>query len=165
MSSGSSLRQSFAWAVVMTWGQRGIASGFTYVLAALLGPHEFGLVALGLAFVELVQVVVEQGISTALIQREQLEDEHLDSAFWLTVVLCVLLAGATVAASGWWAAANDVPELQGVIVALSPTVVLAGLMIVPLSLLQREVRFRELAACWNAGALAGGRARRSPASG
>ncbi len=140
----------------MTWGQRGIASGFTYVLAAILGPHEFGLVALGLAFVELVQVVVEQGISTALIQREKLEDEHLDSAFWLSLVWCLLLAGATVAASGWWARANDAPELQGVIVGLSASVVIVGLMIVPLSLLQREVRFRELAACWNVGALAGG---------
>lgn len=156
MSSGSSLRQSFAWAVVMTWGQRSIASGFTYVLAAILGPREFGLVALGLAFVELVQVVVEQGISTALIQRERLEDEHLDSAFWLSLAWCLLLAGATVAASGWWARANDAPELQGVIVALSASVVIVGLMIVPLSLLQRQLRFRELAACWNVGALAGG---------
>lgn len=65
----------------MTWGQRGIASGFTYVLAAILGPHEFGLVALGLAFVELVQVVVQQGSSTAPVQRERLEQEHLDAAF------------------------------------------------------------------------------------
>jgi O-antigen/teichoic acid export membrane protein len=140
----------------MTWGQRGIASLFTYVLAAILGPHEFGLVALGLAFVELVQVVVEQGISTALIQRERLDDEHLDSAFWLSLVWCLLLAGATIAASGWWAEANDAPELQGVIVALSVSVVIVGLMIVPLSLLQRDVRFRELAACWNVAALAGG---------
>ena len=140
----------------MTWGQRGIASGFTYVLAAILGPHEFGLVALGLAFVELVQVVVEQGISTAIIQRERLEDEHLDSAFWLSLVWCLLLTGATVAASGWWARANDAPELRNVIIVLSASVLIVGLMIVPLSLLQREVRFRDLAVCWNIGALVGG---------
>lgn len=140
----------------MTWGQRAIASGFTYVLAAILGPHEFGIVALGLALVELVQVVVELGFSTALIQREKLDEAHVHSAFWLSLVWCLLLAAATVAASGWWARANDAPELQGVIVGLSASLVIVGLMTVPLSLLQRDVRFRELAACWNVAALVGG---------
>lgn len=69
----------------MTWGQRGIATAFTFVLAAILGPHDFGLVALGLAFVELTQVLLEQGISTAIIQRPKLDEDHLHSAFWLNL--------------------------------------------------------------------------------
>ena len=69
----------------MNWGQRGLATAFTFVLAAMLGPHDFGLMAMGLAFVALIQVVLEQGISTAIIQRDKLDDEHLDSAFWLNL--------------------------------------------------------------------------------
>jgi teichuronic acid exporter len=140
----------------MTWGQRGIGTAFTFVLAAILGPHDFGLVALGLAFVELTQVLLEQGISTAIIQRTELEEDHLHSAFWLNLAWCLLLAGASVAASSWWARANDAPELRNVIVALSALLLIWGLMIVQMSLLQRETRFRELAVCWNVGALVGG---------
>jgi teichuronic acid exporter len=140
----------------MNWGQRGLATAFTFVLAAMLGPHDFGLMAMGLAFVALIQVVLEQGISTAIIQRDKLDDEHLDSAFWLNLAWCLLLAGVTVALSGWWAAANDAPELQNVLIALSGLLVIWGLMIVQMSILQRDMRFRELAAAWNVGALVGG---------
>lgn len=140
----------------MTWGQRGIATAFTFVLAAMLGSHDFGLVAMALAFVALIQVVLEQGISTAIIQREKLEDDHVHSAFWLNLAWCLVLAGVSVALSGWWAGANDAPELGNVIVALSGLLVIWGLMIVPMSLLEREMRFRELAVCWNVGALTGG---------
>ncbi|MGH7359874.1 MAG: oligosaccharide flippase family protein, partial [Candidatus Rokuibacteriota bacterium] len=156
MSTRWSLRRSLRWAVVMNWGQRGIGAGFTYVLAAILGPREFGLVVLGLAFVELAQVFVEQGISTAIVQRRKLEGDHLDSAFWLSLAWGLVLAGGTVALSGWWAAANDAPELRNVVVALSALLVIWALMTVQMSLLQREGRFKELAICWNIGALAGG---------
>ena len=154
--SGRSLRDSIRWAFVANWGQRGISTAFMLVLAAILGPTSFGLVAMGLAFVTLIQVVLEQGISTAIIQREELEDEHLDAAFWLNLAWCAVLAAATVGLSGWWAAANDAPELQNVILALSALLPIWGLMIVQMALLQRDTRFKELAVAWNIGALAGG---------
>lgn len=140
----------------MNWGQRGIATAFTFVLAAILGPADFGLVAMGLAFVALMHVALDQGISTAIIQREDLEDGHLESAFWLNLVWCIVLAALSVGVSGWWAAANDAPELRNVILALSGLLLIWGLMIVQLSLLQRETRFKHLAVSWNIGALAGG---------
>lgn len=156
MNDRWSLRRSFGWAVALNWGQRGIGTGFTYVLAAILGPAEFGLVVLGLAFVEFVQVLVEQGISTALVQREKLDEEHLESAFWLSLGWGLACAGGTVVLSGWWADANDAPELRNVIVALSALLVIWALMIVHMALLQREGRFRALAVSWTVGALAGG---------
>jgi O-antigen/teichoic acid export membrane protein len=156
VSARRSFRNTLKWAFVMNWGQRGLATAFTFVLAAMLGPTDFGLVAMALAFVALVQVVLEQGISTAIIQRERLDDEHLDSAFWLNLAWCLLLALTTAGLSGWWAAANDAPELETVLVSLSGLLVIWGLMIVQMSLLQRETRFMELAVSWNVGALAGG---------
>ena len=156
MSDRRSFRDSLKWAFVMNWGQRGIATAFTFVLAALLGPTDFGLVAMALAFVALIQVVLEQGISTAIIQRDELDDEHLDSAFWLNLGWCLLLAAVTAGLSGWWAAANDAPDLRNVLLALSGLLLIWGLMIVQMSLLQRETRFRELAVSWNVGALVGG---------
>jgi PST family polysaccharide transporter len=140
----------------MNLGQRGLATAFTFVLAAILGPEEFGLVAMGLAFVTLIQVVLEQGISTAIVQRERMDDRYADVAFWLNLAWCLVLASAGAGAAGWWAAANDTPELRNVILALSGLLLIWGLMIVPMSLLQRDSRFKELAAVWNVAALAGG---------
>ena len=156
MRGGRSLRASLKWAFVMNLGQRGLATAFTFALAAILGPEDFGLVAMGLAFVTLIQVVLEQGVSTAIVQRERLEDRYVDVAFWLNLAWCLLLAAVSVGLAGWWAAANDTPELEGVIVALSGLLLIWGLMIVPMALLQRDSRFKELAAAWSAAALVGG---------
>ena len=110
----------------MNWGQRALGAVFTFVLAAILGPHDFGVVAIALVYIALVQVFLEQGFSTALIQREDLEPEHLDSAFWLNVVWCLVLAGVSVALSGWWADVNGTPILQDVISVLSLAARLRG---------------------------------------
>ena len=91
----AAMRRALAWAFVMTWGQRGVATLMTFILAALLGPDAFGLVALAMIYVALIQLFLEQGLAVAIIQREDLKDEHLDSAFWLNIAMSVALAGVT----------------------------------------------------------------------
>jgi PST family polysaccharide transporter len=140
----------------MNWGQRGITTFVTFLLAAILGPRNFGIVAIALVYIVLIQGLLEQGISTALIQREDLEPEHLDSAFWMNIAWCLLLTGASVAASGWWADANNIPELASVIVVLSLIIPIQGLTIVQQAILQRETRFKEFGLAMNVAALAGG---------
>lgn len=148
---GSSLR----WAFVMNWGQRGIATAATFVLAAILGPFDFGVVAIALIYIQFVQLFLEAGIATAVVQRDRLEPEHVDSAFWMNIALCVVLAVVSVALSGWWAEVNGTPELEDVIDALSALIVISGLAIVQFSLLQREMAFKKLALQANLAAVTG----------
>jgi teichuronic acid exporter len=144
------------WAFVVNTGRRSINMLFTVLLAALLGPRPFGVVAMALVYLGLIELVLEQGLSTAIIQREDLEPGHLDSAFWMNFVWCLLLAGVSVAASGWWADVNDTPELAGVIRALSLMLVLTGLLIVQQAVLIRELDFKTLAIRSNIASLLGG---------
>jgi O-antigen/teichoic acid export membrane protein len=133
------------WAFISAWGQRGIASLVTLVLAAIVGPHSYGVVAMATIYIVFLQLCLDQGISTALIQREVLEEGDLDSAFWLNMAWCAVLTTVSVALSGWWAGLNHTPELQGVINVLSLTIVVQGLTIVQRSVLQRDLRFKKLA--------------------
>jgi teichuronic acid exporter len=159
-SGGAAHRRTFLgalkWAFAMNWGQRALGAFFTFVLAALLGPHDFGVVAIAMIYIALAQVFLEQGFSTALIQREDLEPDHLDSAFWLNLVWCLVLAGLTVALSGWWAALNGAPELRAVVSVLSLLLVFEGLNIVQQAYLQRAGDFKKLAVRTNIAALLGG---------
>ena len=58
-------RRSFGnalkWAMVMNSGTRGIATAVTFLLAALLGPGDFGLVAVALIYIAFVRMLLEQG--------------------------------------------------------------------------------------------------------
>jgi teichuronic acid exporter len=150
------LAYALKWAVVMNSGRRAMATVFTFLLAALLGPHDFGVVAVALVFVAFVRMLLEQGFMTAIIQREDLDDAHLDSAFWLNLVWCVVLAAGCVFVAGWWADLNDMPQLGPVIQVLSVMVVLDGLQIVQRAVMERQLDFKRLAIRSNVSVLLGG---------
>jgi O-antigen/teichoic acid export membrane protein len=126
------------------------------VLAAILGPEVFGVVTIAGAFIALVWLVQEQGVLTAIVQRADLDREHMDSAFWVNLLFCILLAGLTIALSGWWASIYGVPELEPVLKVLSLSLVIWGVGIVQEAHLQRHLQFAKLALRTNIAALAGG---------
>src|SRR5262245_24855404 len=132
-------RSSLRWAFLMNSGQRAIGMVATFVLAALLGPHAFGVVSMALVVVIFMQVFVEQGMSTAVVQRDELKRAHLDAAFWMTVVWCLLLAAAVVGLSGWWAGVNDEPELTDVMRVLAILLPIWGLSVVQTAVLTRKM--------------------------
>ena len=57
---GGSAWGAVRWAFALTFGRRAFSTIFTFVLAALLGPHDFGLVAMALIYITLLSVVMEQ---------------------------------------------------------------------------------------------------------
>jgi O-antigen/teichoic acid export membrane protein len=150
------LRNSLTWAFALTWGQRGFTLVFTIVLAAILGPEAFGVVAMAGVFISFIWLVQEQGVTTAIVQRTNLDREHLDSAFWINFVFCIVLCAVSIALAGWWADLNGVPQLESVISVLSIDLVIWGLGIVQQAHLQRELQFQKLALRTNVASLLGG---------
>ncbi len=151
-----SFQTAVKWSFVMHWGHRGTATLMTLILAAILGPTAFGVVAMAMVYIALIEMLLEQGMSAALIQRKDLQREHLDSAFWLLVVAGLLLTAVSLALSGWWASVNNLPELAPVINALSLLVPIRCLTVVQQAFLKREMDFKSLAVRANVAVLVGG---------
>jgi PST family polysaccharide transporter len=128
----------------------------TFILAAIVGPSTFGLVAMAMVYVAFVQMLVRQGMIPALVQRRQLDQEHVNSAFWMILGTGTVLTAGSILLSGWWAALNRTPDLEPVINALSVVVILQSLIVVPEALLSRQMDFRGLALRANSAALLGG---------
>lgn len=150
MSDRWSMRGPVLWAFVMSWGQRIMALVVTLVLASILGPRAYGIVAIAIVFIALLQVFLEQGLNTAVIQRDELEPEHVDAAFWLNLVWALALTLLAIALSGPWSNLMNIPELQLVIIVLAPTLLFRGLTMIQQAQLQREYRFKALAVRTNA---------------
>src|ERR1700693_676776 len=132
------------WAYTGNWGERGFAALFTFILAAVLGPRDFGVVAIALLYITFLQLFLDQGCIAALIQRKDLEQEHLDAVFWMDVVLSLGLVGVSVLLSGWWAAKNHAPEAARLISVLSLCVPIQGLSAVQSAMLSRNMNFKAL---------------------
>lgn len=133
------------WSFLSGGGRQALKVGVTFVLAALLGPEAYGLAAMALVFVLFIEMLQRQGMGAALVQRKHLTRNHLDTAFWMLLAISVVLIGASVAASGWWASVNRVPALQAVIIGLTPMIPLQALSIVQDALLRRDMAFKDLA--------------------
>ena len=119
--------------------------GFTAVLARLLVPNDFGLVALIAVFTGFAAVFVDFGFTAALIQRPELEERHRQTAFWLNVATGCLFTAVMVGLAPGLAAFYDEPRLVELTIALAPTFVLSSLGIVQIATLQREMDFRSIA--------------------
>lgn len=144
------------WSYTSTWGERAFSAIFTFVLAAMLGPKDFGTVAIALVYIGFLQMFLDQGFVAALIQRKQLDPEHLDAVFWMDLVLSFGLIGVSTLLSGWWAAKNHAPQLAVVINVLSLCIPIEGLAVIQKTLLSRDMDFKSLSIRSNASVLISG---------
>ena len=135
---------SALWVAADKWVNR-LASLLVFaVIGRLLDPAEIGVAALAATFVALFQVLAEQGFSDALVQRRDLDREHPEAAFWVSLGSAVVLAAALAACAGPIAAALDAPQLAPVLQVLCLTLVLSALSLTPAALLQRDFGFKRL---------------------
>lgn len=91
------LAKGAAWMVAFRFAERALSVVSTIVLARLLLPDDFGLIAMAMTFVGFIELLGAFGFDNALIQRRVLERGHYDTAFTLNAALglfCGLLIAA-----------------------------------------------------------------------
>lgn len=115
------------------------------LLARLLVPADFGLVAMALVLLSVTSLITDLGLGNALVQRPVLEERHRSTAFWLTGIVSLSLfalffLGAP-AASWFFDEARVAPILR----ALSFTLLLAAPESTYAALLTRKMDFKSLA--------------------
>ncbi|MFQ5653450.1 MAG: oligosaccharide flippase family protein [Planctomycetota bacterium] len=151
-----SFRHALKWSYVMNLGQHGVSVLISFILAAILGPVNIGTLGIASLYILLVHLILEQGLSAAVIQRKDLRPDHLDGAFWLVLAMSCLLAGLTLVFSAPFAAFMRMPDLAPVVRMLSISIPVQGLTVVQQAVLQRQLDFKSLALRANGGVLVGG---------
>lgn len=134
------------WSAIQKWAGRVISLGVFLLLARLLNPQAFGLVALAGVFVAFMEIFLDQGFADAIVQRADLAPGHLDTAFWTNLGLGLVFLASGVLGAGFIASLFDEPTLGPVIRWLSLSFILAALIGVQKALLLRDLAFRLMAA-------------------
>jgi O-antigen/teichoic acid export membrane protein len=138
------IMRSSAWAVLGYGGTQALSFVTMLVMARLLAPDDFGVVALALAILAVAQVAQESGLGAALIvHRGDLRRAAASVSVCSPLIACglylVCFAAAPVVAEIF-----DEPQLTSVMRVMALGLVLRGLTIMPLSLLQRGMQFRSI---------------------
>lgn len=85
------------------------------ILARLLSPSDYGLIAMAAVFVAISQIVVDSGFSSALIRKADRTDLDYSTVFDINVGLSVVMGGLLCISSHWIAAFYNEPQLVGII--------------------------------------------------
>jgi O-antigen/teichoic acid export membrane protein len=88
-----------AWTVGARWASRGIGLISTIILARLLQPTDFGLVAMGALTVQFVLVFADAGQAMAVIRNVDATEEHFDTAWTMSIVIGVCVSAILLAAA------------------------------------------------------------------
>ncbi len=76
MSIQRKFHNAIKWAYVMNCGQQGLTALFAFGLAAIVGPSDFGTLAMAMIYIQFIQIFLEQGLVATLIQRKHLRTDH-----------------------------------------------------------------------------------------
>ncbi len=144
------------WVAVSTIGNVLFSFVVFLILARLLQPAEFGLVAVAVVFIDILLIVTRGGLPDYVVQRHDISKSLLDTAFLVSLATSLFYCLVLLAAAGPVAALLRLPELKPILQFLSVTFVIAGLGAIHEGRLQREFGFRSLAIRALASNLVGG---------
>lgn len=139
------LVRGLAWTGGMKWAVQGLTWAATLVVARILTPEDYGLVAMSAVYLGIVMLLSEFGIGASVIVLRSLSEEQTAQLNGLSVLTG--LAGFLISclAARPLGAFFDAPELPLVVIVMSTTFLITGFRTVPAALMSRGLRFRELA--------------------
>jgi PST family polysaccharide transporter len=132
-----------------------IQSVAVIVLATLLTPQDYGLLAMALAFSRVAQLLTDFGIGVAIIQARELDETVLSSCFWANALVAAALTAGLALVSPFVAGFYGDPRVGPVLAVLSISLFLSGSIIVPRAALYKAMHFAEIVKAQVAGSFAG----------
>lgn len=133
---------NFLWRFLERCGAQGVAFIVSIVLARLLAPETYGIIALVTALTTLLQVFVDSGLGVALIQKQDADDLDFSTVFYFNLAMCLFLYALVFLAAPWIAVFYEIPQLTSLIRTLSLTLVISGLQGIQQSYVARNMQFK-----------------------
>lgn len=90
----SKTKKGLAWSVIERFATQGVQFLFGIILARLLSPDDYGIIAMPLVFLAIAQCFIDSGFSTALVRKPDLTDNDLSTAFYFNIgvgVVCYII--------------------------------------------------------------------------
>lgn len=143
MNKRNHILSNFVWRFMERCGAQGVKLVVEIVLARLLLPNDYGLIALVTVIIELLNVFVDSGFANALIQKKNADDLDFSSVFLFNIVLClcvyiILFLGSPIVAKFYGRS-----ELTLILRVLGIQVIISGVKNVQQAYVSRSLQFKK----------------------
>lgn len=139
---GRELAIGSAWMIGMRWAIRGVGLLSTVILARLLTPDDFGVIAMAMVAVAILQVFTQSGVDLALLRAETPQREHYDAAWTLEIIQGAALAAVLFLSAPLVAGQFEDPRVTQVIRILSLSALIGGFQNIGVVNFRRNLDFR-----------------------
>ena len=139
------LKKGLVWTALEKYSGQIIGICISMVLARLLTPHDYGVVATASVLLGFLSICTSVGIGPAIIQRKDLSQGDIDNIFTFSIFLGLVMGGISFASSWFIADFYDNEQLLPVIQILSIGLFLGTINMVPSALMSKNMRFKEKA--------------------
>lgn len=140
----SNILSSLFWKLMERGGTQGIQFIVQIVLARLLSPEEYGIIAIVMVFILLANVFVESGFNTALIQKKDADEVDFSSVLYLSLGVASILYGIIFITAPFIASFYDQPILVKVLRVLSITLFIGAFNSIQNAFVARNMLFKKL---------------------
>ena len=138
---GARMLNGALWMIALRWAIRLTGLVSTVILARLLMPSDFGIVAMAMIVVSTLEIFNQTGQKLVLIRLENPTDEHFDTAWTVSFLIGLAIAAAILAASPLAELYFHEPKVQPVMQCLALRAVLGGLENIGTVHFRRDLKF------------------------
>lgn len=145
MSSNNKKRvlTNLLWRFFERIGAQGIGFIVSLILARILMPEVYGIVAIVTVFTSILQVFVDSGLGNALIQKEGADDLDFSSVFWFNLVVCLILYILIFLFAPIVASFYNMEELSDIIRVMSLILIISGVKNVQQAYISKRLLFKK----------------------
>lgn len=133
---------NFIWRFAERCGAQLVSFVVSIVLARILAPEDYGTIALVTVFTAILQVFVDSGLGTALIQKKDADDLDFSSVFYFNFSMCLVLYAVMFIVAPYIAIFYEDMTLTSVIRVLSLTIVISGVKGIQQAYVSRNMLFK-----------------------
>lgn len=134
--------KNFVWRLAERCGAQLVTFIVSIVLARILAPEDYGKIALITVFTAIMQVFVDSGLGTALIQKKDADDLDFSSVFYFNFALCLILYTVMFLLAPFIANFYRDETLVPIIRVISLTIVISGVKGIQQSYVSRNMLFK-----------------------
>ena len=149
-------KKGLAWSMVERFATQGVQFLFGIILARLLSPDDYGVIAMPLVFLAIAQCIIDSGFSTALIRKPELTEEDLSTAFYFNIGIGILCYAVLFFSSPLIADFYHTPILSSLLKVTALAVLFNPLCAVQQAILTRKIDFKTQAMVSFSGAVVSG---------
>lgn len=133
------------WNALSLFGKQLTQMLVALIVARVIGPEAYGVIGVATVFVTVATLLMDQGLSAALIQRAELTRKQTGAAVTANLLLALILGGIVVTLAPGAGEFFGIPALVPTMMVLGGGLLLKAPAIVPRALLSRKLAFRPIA--------------------